>query len=374
MRHGYFMMPLHLPGSDPAETLELDLRQIERLDRLGYDEAWIGEHFTAEWENIPAPDIFIAAALQRTERIKLGTGVACLPNHNPFHLAHRIAQLDQMARGRFLFGVGSGGFPGDFEVVGVDPKTGIQRQITSDGIDAVLRLWKDPEPGAYEGHGWRFNVPEPDARIAKHVFLKPYQKPHPPIGVAGVSERSDTLAMAGERGWIPMSINLASTRVLKTHWDTVVEGAQRSGVACSRAEWRIARNVHVAQTDEQARREAIDGTIGRDFRDYFLPLMGQGRMYGIMKSDPEMPDSEVTPEFLCDNIWVVGSPETVAGKLRALYQDVGGFGYLLAIAHDWPDPAVWDRSMTLLAEQVMPRLADLDGITAFGAAGTTAER
>jgi limonene 1,2-monooxygenase len=102
MRYGYFMMPLHPPGSDPSQTLEMDLKQIERLDELGFDEAWIGEHFTAEWENIPAPDVFIAAALQRTKRIKLGTGVACLPNHNPFMLAHRIAQLDHMARGRFL--------------------------------------------------------------------------------------------------------------------------------------------------------------------------------------------------------------------------------------------------------------------------------
>jgi limonene 1,2-monooxygenase len=84
MRYGYFMMPLHPPGSDPAATLQLDLEQIERLDELGFDEAWIGEHFTAEWENIPAPDLFIAAALQRTGQIKLGTGVACLPNHNPF--------------------------------------------------------------------------------------------------------------------------------------------------------------------------------------------------------------------------------------------------------------------------------------------------
>src|SRR3954471_13779194 len=110
MRYGYFMMPLHPPGSAPAVTLDMDLRQIEDLDRLGFEEAWIGEHFTAEWENVPAPDLLMAAALQRTKTIKLGTGVACLPNHNPFQLAHRIAQLDQMARGRFLFGVGSGGF------------------------------------------------------------------------------------------------------------------------------------------------------------------------------------------------------------------------------------------------------------------------
>src|SRR5437867_1615097 len=180
MRLGYFAMPLHPPGADPARTMDDDLVQLATLDRLGYEEAWIGEHFTAEWENIPAPDLFIAAALQRTQRINLGTGVACLPNHSPFVLAHRIAQLDNMARGRFLFGVGSGGFPGDFTVAGVDPKTGQQRTLTHDAIDLVLKLWAAPEPGHYEAHNWRFDVPEPNPEIAQHVHVRPYTQPHPP--------------------------------------------------------------------------------------------------------------------------------------------------------------------------------------------------
>jgi alkanesulfonate monooxygenase SsuD/methylene tetrahydromethanopterin reductase-like flavin-dependent oxidoreductase (luciferase family) len=356
MRYGYFMMPLHPPGSDPSQTLEMDLKQIERLDELGFDEAWIGEHFTAEWENIPAPDVFIAAALQRTTRIKLGTGVACLPNHNPFMLAHRIAQLDHMAGGRFLFGIGSGGFPGDFEVANIDPKSGYQRELTHDAIELVLKLWASPEPGLYEQHGWRFSVPEPDPSIAKHLHLRPYQKPHPPIAVAGVSERSDTLVLAGERGWIPMSINFVPARVLHSHWEGVEAGARKAGTAADRGEWRVSRNVHVAATDEQARREAIEGPLGRDFRDYFFPLLRTGRQYTILKHDPDMPDEEVGLDYLADNIWIVGSPETVARKIRALYDEVGGFGVLLAIAHDWPDPSVWDRSMTLLAREVMPQL------------------
>ena len=111
MQYGYFTMPLHPPGSDFTQTVEADLQQIVTLDQLGFHEAWIGEHFTAVWENIPAPDLFIANALGRTKQIKLGTGVACLPNHHPLMLAQRIAQLDHMAQGRFYFGIGSGGFP-----------------------------------------------------------------------------------------------------------------------------------------------------------------------------------------------------------------------------------------------------------------------
>src|ERR671936_862608 len=145
------MMPMHPPGSDVGVTLQTDLAQIERLDDFSpnLDEPWVGEHSPAEWENIPAPDIFIGAALQRTKAIKLGTGVSCLPNHNPFHLAHRIAMLDHLAQGRFLWGIGSGGFPGDFDVVGIDPRSGVQRQVSVDTVDAVLALWDEPRPGAY---------------------------------------------------------------------------------------------------------------------------------------------------------------------------------------------------------------------------------
>ncbi|MCC7367995.1 MAG: LLM class flavin-dependent oxidoreductase, partial [Chloroflexi bacterium] len=358
---GYFMMPLHPLGSDVAETLELDLSQVERCDALGYCEAWVGEHFTAEWENIPAPDQFIAAALQRTKQIVFGTGVSCMPNHSPFVLAHRIAQLDQLARGRFIWGIGTGSFVGDLEMVGIDPRSGKHRILTLDAVDLVVKLWTgQAEPGLYEQHNWRFTVPTPDLSIGKHVYFRPYQQPHPPIAVAGVSERSETLTLAGERGWIPMSINLIPSRVLATHWDQIEAGATSSGKTADRTTWRIARDIHVAETTEQARDEALNGAIGRDFREYFLrnarKTPGRLNMY---KQDPDMTDDEVTPEYLLDTTWIVGDPDEVARKLRALYHAVGGFGTVLAIAHDWPDRSVWDRSMTLLAERVLPQLADL---------------
>jgi alkanesulfonate monooxygenase SsuD/methylene tetrahydromethanopterin reductase-like flavin-dependent oxidoreductase (luciferase family) len=360
MRYGYFMMPMHPPGADISVTLQTDLAQLVRLDELGFAEAWIGEHFTAEWENIPAPDIFIAAALQLTEHIVLGTGVSCLPNHNPFQLAHRIALLDQLARGRFYWGIGSGGFPGDFEVAGIDPRSGIQRTIAVDTVDAVLDLWADPTPGTSRQHGWQYTVPAYDPRIQKHVWLKPFQQPHPPIAVAGVTERSETLGLAGERGWIPLSINFVTPRVLRGHWDSVAAGAARTGRTALRAEWRICRAVHVAESDAQARREALDGALGRDYRDYFLPLLASGRGLGGLKTDPAMADADITLDYLCDHVWLVGSPETVARKIRALFSAVGGFGGLLIGATDWIDARLWDRSMVLFVTEVMPRLADLD--------------
>ena len=360
MKLGFFMMPLHPPGSDFTKAMDSDLEQIVTLDKLGYHEAWIGEHFTAAWETIPAPDLLIASALRDTTNIILGTGVNCIPNHNPFMLAHRIAQLDHMAHGRFYWGVESGGFPGDFEVFGFDPRSGEQRSMTRDAVDLVLQLWQDPRPGLYEHKYWRFTVPEPDDEIGLRFHLKPFQKPHPPIGVAGVSAKSDTLTLAGERGWIPMSINIVPTRILQSHWESVDSGAQRGaqsgGRPADRSLWRIARDVFVADTTKEARQQALQGNLGRDFQDYFLRLLPKCKMLDLMKTDPEMADADVTLEYLIDNVWIVGSPDDVAQQLQQLYDDVGGFGVLLAMGHEWEPKEAWVHSMNLLMNEVMPQL------------------
>lgn len=359
MQVGYFTMPLHPPGSDFTRTLNDDIEQIVILDRLGYEEAWVGEHFTSAWENIPAPDLFIAKTLALTERIVLGTGVTCMPSHNPFVIAHRIAQLDHMAHGRFYWGVGSGALSSDFQAFGFDPATGSHRSMTRDAIDMVLHLWEDPQPGLYEHKYWRFTVPDPVEELGLGLHLKPFQKPHPPIAVAGVSPKSDTLVMAGERGWIPMSINLVPSRILQSHWGAVEEGARKTGKIPDRSTWRVAREVFIADTNEEARKQALEGIMGRDFQQYFLPLMARERLLDFMKSDPDMADSDVTPEYLVDNVWIVGDSDTVTEKLRHLYEDVGGFGVLLAMGHEWDPWDKWVDSMTRLNEEVIPLLPTL---------------
>jgi alkanesulfonate monooxygenase SsuD/methylene tetrahydromethanopterin reductase-like flavin-dependent oxidoreductase (luciferase family) len=356
MRLGFFTMPLHPPGSDVAQTLADDLSQLELLDRLGYSEAWVGEHFTSEWENIPCPDLFLAEAIGRTKNIVLGTGVSCLPNHNPLMLAQRIAQLDQMARGRFAWGIGAGGFPGDFELFDLDMEHGGGRQLTQDVLDAVLALWADPKPGSYDHDRWHYHIPEPQPDVGIRLHLRPFQKPHPPIAVAGISPRSDTLALAGRRNWIPMSINFIPPSVLTSQWDTYATNSLAAGHTPSRGQWRIARDIFIADSNEEARRLALDGVLGRDWREYFIPLLTKTKQLGTAKIDQAMPDSQVTPEYLCDNIWIVGDVDTVTAKLRRLYDDVGGFGTLLAIGHEWLPHDKWTRSMTLLANEVVPRL------------------
>ncbi len=161
MELGFFTMPLHSPDTDYTRGLDADLEQIVILDKLGYREAWLGEHFTSVWENVPAPDLLIASALAQTKNIILGTGVNCMPNHNPFMIAHRIALLDHLAHGRFHWGVGSGGFLGDFKVFGFDPESGEHRGMARDAVEVILKIWDDPKPGNYKHKYWDFNIPEP---------------------------------------------------------------------------------------------------------------------------------------------------------------------------------------------------------------------
>jgi alkanesulfonate monooxygenase SsuD/methylene tetrahydromethanopterin reductase-like flavin-dependent oxidoreductase (luciferase family) len=357
MRVGYFAMPLHPPGSNFTETVHSDLEQIVTLDKLGYKEAWIGEHFTTAWENIPSPELFIAQALAMTKNIKLGTGVTCMPNHNPFHIAHRIAQLDHQAKGRFMWGIGSGATFLDFKVFGVDAVNNEQRPLTRENIDMVLKIWDGLPPGTYQNKFWKFTMPESIEDLGFYVHMKPYQKPHPPIAVAGLSPRSDTLIMAGERGWIPMSINYVPPNALRGHWEVYEEASKRAGRRPNRADWRIAREVYIGKTTQEARKEALNGTLARDFNRYFRPALERYKYLQLIKPDPNIPDKDITAEFMVDNIWLVGGADDVAAKLQKLHKDVGGFGTLLAMAHEWQPKDKWTRSMEVLVKEIIPSLS-----------------
>jgi alkanesulfonate monooxygenase SsuD/methylene tetrahydromethanopterin reductase-like flavin-dependent oxidoreductase (luciferase family) len=367
MKLGLFSMPCHPPHRKHVETFEEDLELVVLADQLGYDEAWLGEHYTSTWENIPAPDLVLAQAILLTERIVLATGVSCIPDHNPAQLAHRIAQLDVMAKGRFMWGVGVGAFFGDsilFEV----PQDGTHRRVTHENVDAILKIWASDGD---EGYEWRsendpkfnFTIPRREDWRGIGYHMKPFQKPHPPIAVAGLSASSTTLRWAGEYGWIPMSIHIIGERDLIGHWKAYEESAVASGLEPKRSDWRICRDVYVADTDEQARQELLDSSWVPAYRDYLIPSVKSFNVHGLWKDDPNMPDEAITPEHIASARAIVGSPDTVARQLRSLYERVGGFGGLLMLCYDWEgeDGPRWRHSMELLGKEVMPQLADLTG-------------
>lgn len=357
MRLGMFSMPLHPPERPIADTYEDDFRTFELAEQLGYDEVWIGEHFTSVWENIPSPELFIAAAGARARKIRFGTGVLLMPFHNPIHAALRLAQLDHQLRGRLMVGVGSGGIAADKRAFGIEITPEDAGKLTREGTELLLKCWSG-EAFTFEGQFFQASVPAADPAVQCGYMMKTYQQPSPPIAIAGVNRNSYGLGQAGERGWLALSTNFLPPDVLPSHWEAYAAGATRAGCTPDRAAWRIARDVHVAETSQQAREQAM-GAMARAYAGYMLPLVQHGgRGLGAFKKDSDMPDAAVTPEYLIDNVWIVGSVDEVADKLGRLNEACGGFGTLLQIAFDFaPDQKVWHRSMELLATKVIPQLS-----------------
>ncbi len=357
MRLGLFMMPLHPLCRPIADCYDRDIDQLVLADKLGFAEAWLGEHFTEKWENAPAPDLLIAKALALTERIVMGTGVTLLGMHEPVYLAHRLATLDHLASGRFQWGIGLGGIPTDMVLMGLDPSEA--RERAAEALEVILALWRHEE-GGFSHHGKFFNIdaPELDPVTERGLHMKPLQRPHPPIAIAASTPNSSSLRIAGERGWSPMSSSILSSTKLPGHWDTVVAGAKAAGRVADRGQWRIARDIFVGPTPAIAR-ERARAVMGRNYDVHQYPIRVGTIQIQSCKLDPEMPDDAVDVDYLMENGWIVGDAMECEDKIRALYDATGGFGGLLSVTVDSDDPA-WDHeSLRLLAEEVGPRIEDL---------------
>ena len=335
MDFGYFTMPSHPPERDLREGFEWDLQTARWCDELGFTEAWYGEHHTCSWEPNPAPDLLIAQALLQTKNIRLGPGGFCLPYHHPAELANRISMLDHISGGRF----------------NVDGASGVNREMTRESLEIMLRLWTEEEPFEHKGKFWTVRKPEGIKEQHLGAHLRPLQRPHPPIGVAGVSKGSETLKLAGERGFMPMSINLNPTFVA-SHWESVEEGAARVGRTANRSDWRLVREILVADTEKEALRWSAHGPMGRMMAEYYIPFMKRAKILDFLKHDPSVADSDVTPEYCAKHNWVIGTPETVKEKLEEIYHGVGGFGTLLVYGFDYADdPGIWHNNLKVLGQK-----------------------
>lgn len=353
MKLGAVLMPSHPPERSIADGHAWDLEELKRLDSLGYEEAWIGEHFTSKWEPCPAPDLLIAQALCCTKRIMLGPLGHLLPYHHPIELAHRVAYLDHMAGGRYQLGVGISALPSDHQLFGLDVSGGRNRRMTFEALDIITSLWTQG-PRDFTGEFWSSGKPESLYTLGYH--LQPFQHPHPAIAIAGLTPGSENHKLAGEKGYLPVSLSISpDSAVTAAHWAAVLEGAARTGRMPDRKDWRIIRDVFVAATDEEARQLAIEGVMGRCWREFLLPLYFHLGLGNLLKKDPAMPDDAVDLEYLADNLWLVGSPATVTKRIRELQEETGGFGYLLIVSYDAAEQRKsWERSLLLLAEEVLP--------------------
>lgn len=335
MRFGIFLAPFHRVGENPTVALERDLEIIEHLDRLNFDEAWIGEHHSAGWEIIASPELMIAAAAQRTRTIKLGTGVSSLPYHHPFILADRMVQLDHMTRGRAMFGVGPGALTSDAYMLGIDALT--QRQRMDEALGVILRLFRGESVTAETD--W-FTMK--DARLQ----LAPYTFPHMEVAVASTFSPAGPQT-AGKHGVGILSVAVSQPGgliSLSKTWEMAQEAADKADKGLSREDWRLVMPIHLADTREEAIAD-VDAANQAFNKDYFEDTLGR-------PADPS-----VAPDIasqVARGGAIVGSPDDAVEAIERMIEMSGGFGALLCLAHEW---ASWEKtkhSYELFARHVAP--------------------
>jgi limonene 1,2-monooxygenase len=341
LRFGIFLAPFHPPGQNPTLALQRDLELIQHLDRLGYDEAWIGEHHSAGSEIIASPEIFIAVAAERTRHIKLGTGVVSLSYHNPLWVAERIVLLDHLTRGRVMLGVGPGSLPTDAAMIGISQAD--TRELMEQSLDVIMALLRSDEPVTFKNIRW-------DLREAR-LHLRPYSDPLFDVAVAAVASPGGP-RVAGKHGVGLLSIGATQSGgfdALALHWNVMEERARTFGTTVDRAKWRLVGLVHCAETDEQACRDVEFGI--EQWFTYFQRVAAFPQMAVTGNTTREMIEFVNT-----SGLGAIGTPERCAAQIeRLVTQSNGGFGAYLMLAHEWANPQATHRNYELIARSVMPQ-------------------
>jgi limonene 1,2-monooxygenase len=341
MKFGAFLAPHHPIGEHPMLQFRNDLDFAEQMDKLGFDEFWCGEHHSTGWETIASPEMFLAAAGERTHRIRLGTGVISLPYHHPFNVAQRIVQLDHMTGGRVIFGSGPGALPSDAYVLGIDPM--LQRDRQDEAIGVIKRLFAG-ERVTYECEWFTLR----DAKLQ----LLPLQQDLPFAVASQVSPSGMTLAGKYGAGVLSLgSMSTAGLLALPTQWSFAEDAAAKAGLTVDRKNWRVVMTWHIAETREQARAEARDGLM-RWHNEYNVgTLMRPGAT--AFKSPDDAVDQIAFSEGAAS---VIGTPDDLVQAIRALIQTSGGFGTVIGFAHDWANRENTRRSWDLVARYVVPEI------------------
>jgi alkanesulfonate monooxygenase SsuD/methylene tetrahydromethanopterin reductase-like flavin-dependent oxidoreductase (luciferase family) len=368
MELGFFTMPLHPPTRNYAQTLREDREAIILADRLGYTEAYVGEHVTDTAETVTDCVAFLCSLVSDTTQIRLGTGTVNLPNSHPAHVAAKVAMLDNLLEGRCNFGVSPGGLASDWEMFGTLKAD--RRAMFAEAMEHILAIWAADGPIERTGEFWNLSTKKTaNPPLGQGLMVKPFQQPHPPIMVTAAEPYSKSVTNAAHHGWNIISANFLLPEWVRSHWDTYLEACESDGRTADPREWRVARSIFVAQDAGVAREYAF----GADspYRFYYdqlgVKLIKGGRI-NLFKHDDAQPDESITTDYLLDELVIAGTPDQVAEQLHAFGETVGPFGTLLYCGMDYVDPELGRRSMELMAEQVMPELNRRLGTTAPAAA------
>ncbi|MBN9491492.1 MAG: LLM class flavin-dependent oxidoreductase [Alphaproteobacteria bacterium] len=338
---GAFLAPHHPIGEHPMLQFRRDLKFVQHLDELGFDEFWCGEHHSSGWEMIASPEMFLAAAGEHTKRIKLATGVVSLPYHHPYNVAQRMVQLDYMTGGRVIFGSGPGALPSDAHTLGIDPM--VQRDRQDEAIGIIRRLFKGERVTAKSE--W-FTLK--DAALQ----LLPLQEDMPFAVASQISPSGMTLAGKYGIGIISLgSQSSAGLTALPTQWGFAETAAKKHGQTVDRKNWRVLLNWHIAETREKAIEEARHGLLRwhNEYVNGTLQLPGS-----VPFTSPE--DAIEKTAFSPGSAAVIGTPDDLVKMIKSVYEKSGGFGTVVGFVHDWANIENTFKSWDLVARYVAPEI------------------
>ena len=355
MELGFFTQPVHPKERDYTETLHEDRDIFVLADDLGYSEAFCGEHIFDLSETVPNSLMFLAWLAGQTKQIKLGTGVHNLPFSHPAVIASNVAMVDQMLKGRFLFGIGPGVSRADAE--GLELLDADRNAMFEEAIDHVLAIWGGSAPYDLAGEHWKISTARSTwAGLGIGQMVKPFHMPHPPILAASGDVNSKRVGGFGQRGWSLISSDTIAGCRLREHWDNYATGCAEAGRRADRSTWRVVRAIFVSDDEDVVERYGRhdENSPYREHFHHFHQKFAKGRALRLFKGDETMPDEDVTLDYAMDQCVITGSVNKVIDQILALNETSGGFGTLLYAGKNWTDPALSRRSMELMAEKVMP--------------------
>jgi alkanesulfonate monooxygenase SsuD/methylene tetrahydromethanopterin reductase-like flavin-dependent oxidoreductase (luciferase family) len=359
MKLGYFTMPLHPEERSCTETLAEDREAIIFADKLGFHDAFVGEHLTEKTENVTSSLLFLATLINDTKTIMLGTGTCNLSQQHPVIFASHAAMFDHLAKGRFIFGISAGALPCDAEALGNLDQD--RNKMFAESIEVILAIWERDPPYDIDFPNNRFKVSVAkmrDENIGRGHLYKPYQKPRPEIVGTVVAPFSKGVIQMGQRDFHPLSANFLFAKWLPSHWANYSEGKRNAGQTADPADWRIARTIFVADDEATAKRYGRDDPRS-PYRYYWKQLtykMMKAKRHVIFKHDQSEPDSAITEDRVLDNLVIYGTVNSVVDQILKLREQVGDFGEIVYAGMDWVDAKLANRSMELMATEVMPRV------------------
>jgi len=359
MRLGYFTMPVHPMHRNWTETLKEDRQAIILADKLGFHDAFMGEHLTDRCENVTNSMLFQATLIAETSQIKLATGTTNLSQMHPVLVAVQAAMFDHLAEGRFILGISAGALPSDSEVLGTLDED--RNKMLAESIDVILAIWERDPPYDIDFPDNRYKVTTrktQEPRIGMGYLGKPYQQPRPEIVGTVVAPFSPGVVLMGKRDFHPLSANFLLSKHLKSHWENYRKGKAEVAQEANVADWRVARAIFVHDDDKVAARYGRTDA-NSPYAFYYgqmLAKMKRGKRLYVFKSYKDQPDEEITHEWVMQHCVIHGSVNKVVDSILALREETGDFGELVYAGMDWVDPELGQRSMQLMAEQVMPRV------------------